>query len=283
MSTMDYIDIGNISVPMVGLGTFSMHGEELQKVIASAMSMGYRFFDTAYRYGNEKEIGKFIRNQGNIDNEAPVVLSTKYSGLQYRGQKSRLYLDRTSPKRALSNSLHCFHRECIDMYLLHSPFRGFQMAYEKLLIEKGKGRIKVLGVSGYSIEQLQIIKDYCGVYPMVNMLEIHPYHSSRALVDFCKENDIRLIARSPFAHGDIIPLLSADNDIRNISKECGKSVPQIILRWIVQQGVIALTRSKDTNHLQENINVFDFKLTSNDMNVINMKNKDLSFGVVKRG
>ena len=141
----------------------------------------------------------------------------------------------------------------------------------------------MLGVSGYSIDQLQIIKDYCGVYPMVNMLELHPYHSSRTLVDFCKENDIRLIARSPFAHGEIIPLLSADKDIVNIAREYGRSVPQIILRWIIQQGVIALPRSKDINHLQENINVFDFELTSHNMSVIDMKNKDLSFGVVKRG
>ena len=277
------MDIGHIKVPMVGLGTFSMHGEELKMAMTSAMTMGYRFFDTAYRYGNENEIGEIIRKQGDIGDATPVVMSTKYSGLQFYGRKSRLYLDKTSPKRALSNSLHNLCQKSIDIYLIHSPFRGFHLAYEKLLKEKEKGRIKVLGVSGCSIDQLQIIKDYCGVYPMVNMLELHPYHSSRTLVDFCKENDIRLIARSPFAHGEIIPLLSADKDIVNIAREYGRSVPQIILRWIIQQGVIALPRSKDTNHLQENINVFDFELTSHDMAVIDIKNQDLSFGVVKRG
>lgn len=279
---MDYINIENLDIPMVGLGTFSMHGEELKAVITSAMGMGYRFFDTAYRYGNESEIGDIVNaQQDDIGNAAPVILSTKYSGLQYRGRKTRLFLDKKSPKRALSNSLHCLRRDKVDLYLLHSPFRGFQMAYEKMLREKEKGRIKVEGASGYSVDQLKMIKDYCGVYPMINMIELHPYHSSKALVEFCKENDIKLIARSPFAHGEILPLLSTDRDITSIANEHNKSVPQVILRWIIQQGVIALPRTKNPNHLQENINVFDFELTSSEMHVIDMKNKDLSFGAVK--
>ena len=279
---MDYIDVGSIKIPMVGLGTFSMHGEELNTVMTSALDLGYRFFDTAYRYGNEKEIGKIVRRQLIIGRRPPIVLSTKLSGLQFYGRRSRLYLDKISPKRALTNSLRLLRQKIMDVYLIHSPFTNFHLAYEKLLLEKEKGRIKVLGVSGYSINQLKRIKSHCGVYPMVNMLEIHPYHSSRELVEFCSENGIRLIARSPFAHGEIIPLLSADKDIRMIANEFNKSVPQIILRWIVQQGVIALPRSTDSSHLQENINVFDFELTSHDMDVINMKNKDLSFGVVRR-
>ena len=116
---------------------------------------------------------------------------------------------------------------------------------------------------------------------MINMIELHPYHSSKALVEFCKENDIKLIARSPFAHGEILPLLSTDRDITSIANEHNKSVPQVILRWIIQQGVIALPRTKNKSHLQENINVFDFELTSSEMHVIDMKNKDLSFGAVK--
>ena len=280
---MDYINIENLDIPMVGLGTFSMHGEELKAVITSAMGMGYRFFDTAYRYGNESEIGDIVKaQQDEIGNAAPVVLSTKYSGLQYRGRKNRLFLDKKSPKRALSTSLHCLCRDNIDLYLLHSPFRGFQKAYEKMLKEKENGRITVTGVSGYSVDQLKMIKDYCGVYPMIDMIELHPYHSSRALVDFCKENGIKLIARSPFAHGEILPLLSTDKDITSIANEHNKSVPQVVLRWIIQQGVVALPRTKNPSHLQENINVFDFELTSSEMHVIDMKNKDLSFGAVKR-
>ena len=280
---MDYINIENLGIPMVGLGTFSMHGEELKAVITSAMGMGYRFFDTAYRYGNESEIGDIVKaQQDEIGNAAPVVLSTKYSGLQYPGRKNRLFLDKKSPKRALSTSLHCLCRDHIDLYLLHSPFRGFQKAYEKMLKEKEKGRITVTGVSGYSVDQLKMIKDYCGVYPMIDMIELHPYHSSRALVDFCKENGIKLIARSPFAHGEILPLLSTDKDITSIANEHNKSVPQVVLRWIIQQGVVALPRTKNPSRLQETINVFDVELTSSEMHVIDMKNKDLSFGAVKR-
>lgn len=274
---MYYIDIEGLSIPMVGLGTFSMHGEELKAVMASALEMGYRLFDTAYRYGNEDEIGGIVSG---LDSARPVVLSTKLSGLQFNGRRKRLYLDRQSPRRSLAGSLRRLRQKSIDIYMLHSPFRDYHKAYAKLLKEKERGRVKVLGVSGYGIDHLKRIKDYCGEYPMVDMVELHPYHSSRAVVDFCKENNIRLIARSPFAHGEIIPLLSEDADIRNMANAFNKSIPQIILRWIVQQGVIAMPRTKNPNHLQENIDVFDFELSNSDMDVIDMKNKDLSFGVV---
>lgn len=278
---MEYLKVGQVDIPTIGLGTFSLHGNELEKVIIAALGMGYSYFDTAYRYGNEEDIGRILATQK--PNEfSSFLLSSKLSGLQYHGRKELFYLNRKTPKRALSNSLHKLGRKYIDIYLLHSPFSGFQKAYEKLLLEKEKGRIKVLGVSGFDTNQLTMIKEYCGVYPMINMVELHPYHSSRPMLDFCNENNIRLIARSPFAHGEILPLLQEEGDIRDIANEHQKSIPQIILRWIIQQGVVAIPRTKIKKHLLENICVFDFELSNKEVDIINMKNKNLSFGVVSK-
>lgn len=281
MQDMEYVEIDGVRLPMVGLGVFSMHGIELDEVVTKALSIGYRYFDTAFRYNNETELGEILSKRRDID-EGFILISTKLSGLQYHGTERFFHFDRKSPKRALQGSLKRLSRDCVDVYLLHSPFKGFHVAYKKLLKEKEKGRIKVLGVSGFNIERLKTIKNYCGEYPMVNMIEVHPYHSSRSVVDFCNENGIGLIARSPFAHGEIIPLLNADADFRRMSDEYGKSIPQIVLRWVIQQGIVAMTRAKNEEHLRENIDVFDFELKSKDIDVINMKNKDLSFGATAR-
>lgn len=277
---MDYFNVNGLLIPAVGLGTFSMHGEELRVVVSSAVRAGYRLFDTAFRYGNERELGEILaENSAFSDN---VVVSTKLSGLQYHGEKRWLYLNKQSPRRSIRASLTKLGKSCQDIYLLHSPFKNYHLAYYKLLKEKSAGKIKVLGVSGFKKEQLICIKQFCGCYPMVNMIEMHPYHASKELVDFCQENGIQVIARSPFAHGIILKELSDNVKICNIAVKYGKSIPQIILRWIIQQDVVAMHRTQNVIHLNENIDVFDFELDDNEMNIMYLLNKDLSFGVVNK-
>ena len=193
-----------------------------------------------------------------------------------------LYLNKQSPRRSVKASLTKLGKSCLDIYLLHSPFKDYHIAYSKLLEEQQLGRIKVLGVSGFNEEQLRCIKQFCGIYPMVNMIELHPYHSSKELVAFCQENGIQVIARSPFAHGIILKELSDNVKICNIAIKYCKSIPQIVLRLIIQQDVVAMHRTQNVIHLKENIDIFDFELDDNEMNIMYLLNKNLSFGVVNK-
>lgn len=276
---MEYITINNINVPQIGLGLFNMHGEMLRQSINSAIHAGYTYFDTAYRYGNEREIGSLLSEFKKELISNPIV-STKLSQIQYWGTRRKLYLDRMSIGKALRMTTKNLQTDTIDIYLLHSPFNGFSKAYRELIHLKTKGKLKIIGVSGFDVEQMKRLKEECGEYPNVCMLEIHPFHFPISLVNFCQEKGVVIIARSPFAHGDILNELSTDERLIDLSNKYNKTIPQIILKWIVQWGIIALPRSSNINHIKENINIFDFKLSEKEMEIINGLNRNCSYGVV---
>ena len=122
---MQYLKIGDIDVPKIGLGLYSMHGERLKNAVEAALASGYEWFDTAYRYENERELGEVLRGAGHEDS----CISTKLSGLQYVGKRKLLYLDRLSAKRILRGSLKRLGARRVDMYMLHSPFRHYERAF----------------------------------------------------------------------------------------------------------------------------------------------------------
>ena len=165
------------------------------------------------------------------------------------------------------------------MYMLHSPFRHYERAFAELQALKAAGLIGTIGVSGFKEEQLEQVKSYCGEYPEFNMIECHPYFSNKDLIAYCKSKDIKLIARSPLAHGVILPQLTMDNGLEEMSRKYGCSVPQLILRWIIQQDMVALVRSANPEHIKENVRVFDFELSDEDICYIDGLNINKSYGV----
>ena len=272
---MQYLKIGDIEVPKIGLGLYSMQGEILETAMKAALESGYEWFDTAYRYENEKELGEILRGGGH----SSVVISTKLSGLQYVGKRKLLYLDQMSAKRILKGSLKRLGSRKVDMYMLHSPFRHYERAFAELQALKAAGLIGTIGVSGFKEEQLEQVKSYCGEYPEFNMIECHPYFSNKDLIAYCKSKGIKLIARSPLAHGVILPQLTMDNGLEEMSRKYGCAVPQLILRWIVQQNMVALVRSANPEHIKDNIRIFDFELSDEDICYIDGLNINKSYGV----
>ena len=272
---MQYLKIGDIDVPKIGLGLYSMHGETLKNAVEAALASGYEWFDTAYRYENERELGEVLRGAGHEDS----CISTKLSGLQYVGKRKLLYLDRLSAKRILRGSLKRLGARRVNMYMLHSPFRHYERAFAELQALKAAGLIGTIGVSGFKEEQLEQVKSYCGEYPEFNMIECHPYFSNKDLIAYCKSKDIKLIARSPLAHGVILPQLTMDNGLEEMRRKYGCAVPQLILRWIVQQNMVALVRSANPEHIKENVRVFDFELSDGDISYIDGLNINKSYGV----
>lgn len=274
---MQYINIKGSPFPLIGLGLSAVSGNKVFEVVNWAIECGYEFLDTAYRYRNEKEIGEVL----SLFNESKSIrVSTKLSEIQYIGRRRFFFFDRVSVRKAIKGAEKRLRKNKIDLYILHSPFKDYDEAYDELVGLQRNDQVGLIGVSGFNVSQLKIIKDRCGVFPQVCMIEMHPLNNSRNIVDFCQYNDIALIARSPFAHGIILHEFDNMTDFVIMKKKYGKTVPQLILRWIVQQGIIALPRSQNNAHIKDNINIFDFELSNDEMSYINSLNLNRSYGVV---
>lgn len=271
---MQYLKIGEVDFPQLGLGLYSMHGDVLKNAVDTALGWGYTWFDTAYRYENEKELGALLRSHERTD----LRISSKLSGLQYVGEKKFFYLNKISAKRALKGTLSRLGMQCIDMYMLHSPFRYFEKAFSDLLRLKEAGLVQTVGVSGFGEEQLQTIHAYCGEWPQFNMIECHPFYSNKDVIGYCKEHGVQVIARSPFAHGHILPELKKDSVLGEMAKSHQVDIPQLILRWIVQQGMVVMTRSANPIHIKDNMRVFDFELSEQECGYMDRLNINKSFG-----
>lgn len=273
---MEYIIFGNgVKIPVVGLGTFPLHGETLNNTLNMAIQLGYNYFDTAHLYKNEAEIGHIIKDL----NKQNIIISSKICATQYLGNKRYLNLNRQSVKTAFSKSCKQLGVKRLSIYLLHSCFHNFEKAYQELIDLYQAGNIDVIGVSNANITHLKQIYKKCGVYPMIVQVEIHPYCNRRELVEFCNENGITIIAHSPFAHGDAMGELLSNIELQKIAQLHNKTIAQIILRWIIQQGMIVIPRSTNYMRLKDNINIFDFNLSDAEMRIIDSLNRDQSYGV----
>lgn len=275
---MEYINLDETKLPLVGLGTFSQHGDVLRKTITTSLEAGVNYFDTAFKYQNEKEIGQILECS-NVDY---VVLQSKVCAKQLLGSKKWLWLDKESVEKAYKKTCKRLEKDSIDVFLLHSFMQGQEKFYEQLMRLRDHKAVKIIGVCNFGIEQLEQIKQKVGEYPMLLQAEIHPYHSQKELIGFCKQNNITLEARSPFAHGDVMNEWGADKTLASISVHYGKSIQQIILKWIVQQGIIAMPRSSNPKHIVDNYSIFDFSLTNEEMASIDRLNKNQSFGFVSK-
>lgn len=273
---MEYINLFETKLPLVGLGTYSQHGEVLRKSITTSLEVGINYFDTAYKYQNEKEIGRILK-YSNIDS---IVLQSKVCARQLLGSKKWLWLDKESVEKSYKKTCKRLEKDSIDVFLLHSVIQGQEKYYEQLMRLRDHKAVKVIGVCNFGIDQLEQIKKRVGEYPMLLQAEIHPYHSQKELIRFCKQNNILLEARSTFAHGDMIREWNDNPTLKQIAEYHKKTIPQIILRWIVQQDIIAMTRSSNPIHIKENTEIFDFELLDNQMSAIDSLNQNRSFGYV---
>ncbi len=274
---MDYLQLNDTQMPLVGLGCFMLHGKVLEDTLTCALQEGYELFDTAFKYSNEKEIGLFFTSQ-----KSAKIIQTKVCARQLLGSSTYLWLNKGSIAQSYNNARKRFAGNSIDVFLIHSPFPKVEKYYKALLQLQEKEEIKIIGVCNFNIDQLKKIKDTTGVFPMLNQIEIHPYHSSKELISFCQDNGIIVEARSPFAHGDALKDWGSDRILQNLSTEYQKTVPQIILRWITQQKVVVLPRSTTQKHIKDNINIFDFKMTESQLLMIDKLNRNQSFGIISK-
>jgi diketogulonate reductase-like aldo/keto reductase len=244
--------LNGVHMPYLGLGTYQAdNDQEVVNAVKNALQMGYRHIDTASAYKNEKGVGQGLRESG-VPRKDIFVTSKVWNSEQ--GYESTL--------KAFQGSLERLELDYLDLYLIHWPVAGKYKetwkALEHLYAEK---KIRAIGVSNFLKHHLEAILADCKIVPMVNQMEFHPFLVQQDLIDFCSENTIQYESWSPFMQGKVFDL-----DICNdLAKKYGKSVAQIILRWNLQKGVVAIPKSVHKNRIQSNVDIFDFELSKADI------------------
>jgi len=250
---MQYIDIQGIQMPRLGLGTFSLNGKACVDGIQDAIAMGYRHIDTAQAYNNEQEVGDGIRASG-IGRDA-LFITTK---VWYTHLREKQVLE------AVHDSLRKLQTDYVDLLLVHWPNEevGVEEPLRAMnqLLEEGKTRL--IGVSNFTTGMVeQAVK----VAPIVcNQVEYHPYLDQRKLMETMRRHDLLLTAYSPIGKGKVVE----DEELIAIGEKYGKTAAQVTLRWHLQQEkVAAIPRSSSSERRRENLDVFDFELTEEEMQV----------------
>lgn len=243
-------------MPTLGLGTYSLYGETCKKSVTAALEHGVRLIDAAYMYGNEKEIWEAIRASC-IPREDIFVITKIYPGEQL-----------ANPEKAIQDALDKLDIEYIDMMLLHHPGTNDVNAY--LAIEKfvEQGKIRSIGLSNWYIEEIDDFIAQVNIKPALIQNEIHPYYQEKEVVPYMHDLGIVMQAWYPLGGRGHTEELLADETINAIAKAHGVSSAQIIIRWHLQQGVVAIPGSSNPDHILENISVFDFELTDKEMAAI---------------
>jgi methylglyoxal/glyoxal reductase len=258
-----------VNMPWLGLGVFQVEeGSELIQAVKSAIAHGYRSIDTAAIYQNETGVGQAIKealHDNNLSREELFVTSKVWTADM--GYEETI--------AAYETSLAKLGLEYLDLYLIHWPVKGkYKETWRALETLYKEGRVKAIGVSNFQIHHLEDVMKDAEIKPMVNQVELHPYLSQQELLSFCKEQGIQLEAWSPLMQGQLLdqPVL------KQIAAKHGKSVAQVIIRWDLQRGIITIPKSTKEHRIIENVDVFDFQLTEEDMNLINALNQDQRVG-----
>ncbi|MCG3088708.1 aldo/keto reductase [Sporosarcina cyprini] len=254
-----------VKMPQLGLGVYKMtDSEETIAAISYALEIGYRAIDTAAIYENEEETGEAIMYSG-IPREQLFITSKVWNTDQ--GYDETL--------RAFEKSLKKLKLEYLDLYLTHWPvagkYRDTYKAIERLYEEK---LIRATGVSNHHVHHLEEILSEASIPPMVNQVELHPLLSQVPLRAFCKQHGIEVTSWSPLARGRIL----ADETLVEIGKAHGKTPAQVIIRWHLQNGLIAIPKSVTKERIKENASVADFALSLEEMQRIDRLNKDQRTG-----
>jgi diketogulonate reductase-like aldo/keto reductase len=260
INSKDIVLNNGVEIPRIGLGTYKMHGYELEKALNVAIEAGYRHIDTATDYGNEKEIGQALKNIG-IKREELFITTKVWNDDQ--GFVRTL--------RAIDVSLENLQTDSVDLYLVHWPVpRKREATWEAMIELYDQRKTRSIGVSNYMVSHIEELMKKSPLTPVVNQIEVTPYLYQKELIDKCESYDIKIQAHSPLVRGTKMN----EPTIVEIAKEHNKTSAQVLIRWSLQKGFIVLPKSSNPERIRENINVFDFELTDKNMADIDALNSN---------
>lgn len=248
-------------MPIVGLGTYSLHGETCIHSVESALASGFRKFDTASIYGNEEEVGQGIRESG-VPRE-DIFVATKLYPNQY-----------SDPEAAIEECLRKLDIGYIDLMLLHHPGTDDVKAYKAMEKYVEAGKIRSIGVSCYYVKEINEFLPKVNIKPVLVQNEVHPYYQDTEVVEHLHALGIVVEAWYPLGGRGHQKELLSDPVLSEIADRHNKSVAQVILRWDLQRGVVIIPGSSNPDHIEENISIFDFSLTANEMAQIAALNRN---------
>lgn len=245
-----------MELPQIGLGTWDLRGDACMRAVLLALDIGYRHIDTAHVYNNHQVIGKaikgFDRNQLYITSK--IALQEQVDPLH----------PLESVQKACELALKELETDYLDLYLIHAPNRSFPLetifgAMETLVHQK---KVLKVGVSNYTLHHLEDLEK-AGFTPFANQVEFHPYLNQQKLLEYCQKQHIEIIGFRPFGKGK---LLTEEPLFDRIGVKYNKSGAQVILRWLIQKKIAVIPKASSEKHLRENIAIFDFTLTEEEMN-----------------
>ncbi|AUI77813.1 MULTISPECIES: aldo/keto reductase [Lactiplantibacillus] len=259
---METVKLNNgVEMPKLGFGVFQVTDlDQCEQAVVDAIDSGYRLIDTAAAYQNEAAVGRAIKRSG-VDRKDLFITSKLWvSDANYeRAQKG------------IEQSLNNLGLDYLDLYLLHQPYGDVAGAWRALEEAYKAGKIRAIGVSNFYGDQLKNLELSNEIKPVINQIEVNPWYQQKSEVDFAQSDDIQVEAWAPFAEGK--HEIFTNKVIAEIANKYGKSNGQVILRWLLQRGIVVIPKSVHKNRMVENINVFDFELTSDEMNALNSLDK----------
>lgn len=250
-------------IPVLALGVWRSH-ENTKQAVLEALEAGYRHIDTASVYKNEEAVGEAIKESG-IPREE-LFITTKLWNQDMRDHKVM---------EAFESSLKKLGLDYVDLYLIHWPVKNEYIPSYKVMEEIYRsGRAKAIGVSNFKTHHLQDLLDNTEIVPAVNQMEFNPQMQDYDILEMCIEKGIVFEAWSPLGSGACLD----DEQIKEIGKKYNKSAAQVIIRWLLQKGIVVFPKSVHEARIKENANVFDFELTNEDMKLIDGMNRNLRTG-----
>lgn len=258
---MQYKNVQGIEIPEIGLGTYKLHDRDCTNAVRMALDLGYRHIDTAQMYKNEREIGEAI-SVSNVSRE-DIFLTTKIWHTN---------LDSEDVLQSTEETLRNLDTPYVDLLLIHWPNKQYDLrkTIESMLVLRDQGKAMNIGVSNFPLHLLKKVNDEIRAPIFCNQVEFHPFLDQLDLLDYAIEKDILLTAYSPLAQGKV----TVNKDLQEIAESYGKSPSQISLRWLIEQeNVVAIPKASSKEHLKSNIDIFDFELSDEDFERIDLLEK----------
>ncbi len=256
-NTVPNVTLNNgVEMPILGFGVFQVPDPaECERSVRDAIDVGYRLLDTAASYGNEEAVGAAIRNHGIKRSDLFVTTKLWIEDASYEGAKA-----------AFERSMNKLQLDYLDLYLIHQPYGDVYGAWRAMEELHRAGRIRAIGVSNFYPDRLVDFVLHNEIVPAVNQIEIHPFHSQDGAQKVLQEYGVQPEAWGPFAEGKND--LFTNPVLESIGNKHGKSVAQVVLRWLTQRGVVAIPKSVRKARMAENFAVFDFRLDQDDLSAI---------------
>ncbi|MFB2003762.1 aldo/keto reductase [Staphylococcus warneri] len=240
-----------IEIPALGFGVFQIPQEQTKDAVVNAIQAGYRHIDTAQSYMNETEVGEGIKASGIDRSELFVTTKVWIENVNYE-----------DTLKSIERSLERLQLDYIDLVLIHQPYNDVYGSWKALEELQENGKIKAIGVSNFGVDRVVDLGIHNKMQPQVNQIEINPFHQQEDEVQSLQKEGVLVEAWAPFAEGK--NNLFSNETLQNIGDKYGKSIAQVVLRWLVERDIVVLAKSVNPERMKQNLDIFDFELTDED-------------------